>query len=48
VASPIQWSARCKELIAESPFKSMSEKFLHFPLKTGVVICSGNRLPAID
>jgi hypothetical protein len=31
VAYPIQWGACCKELIAENPFKSISDNFPAFP-----------------
>jgi hypothetical protein len=31
VAYPIQWGARCKALIAEIPFKSISDHFPAFP-----------------
>jgi hypothetical protein len=50
MAYPIQWGARCKELIAESPFRFIVDTviFPHFLLETGSVICSGNRLAAID
>ncbi len=39
--------ACCKELIAESPFKSISDNFLAFPAGNRFCICSGNRLPLL-
>jgi hypothetical protein len=31
MAYPIQWGARCKELIAESPFRFIADNFPAFP-----------------
>jgi hypothetical protein len=37
VAYPIQWGAPCKELMAESPLKSINDNFPAFP--TGNRFC---------